>query len=181
MLDFKVVLILSLFLVAQLHVPDYERCTLEFMKQLLAGTKKALPLHKIRPVRVTERRYITVKRVVAQVKDNENWMRYLPDHPAAGGRQFLFNVVNTLDPEYFVRAQGEVERMRIAEAQKEAEQQVVVCPEMQRILEEHSGLAVDRKSKPNSLAALKLGAKKRQKVERLPIPELQTRVKQIRK
>jgi len=46
-------------------------------------------------------------------------MKYLPDHPAAGGRAFLFNVINSLDPAYFVRAQGEVERLRIASAVKE--------------------------------------------------------------
>ena len=151
------------------------------MKALLAGTKKALPLGKIRPVKVADRRYITVKRVINQVKDNEAYMQYLPEHPAAGGRAFLFNIVNTLDPEYFGRAQGEVERRRIAQATKEEDAQVEVCPEMQKILATYSALNVDRKSKPNSLALLKLGAKKRQKVERKPVPELQTKIKQIKK
>ena len=164
-----------------MHVPPRDRCSLEFIKALLAGTKKALPLKSVRPANVSDRRYITVKRVVEQVRDNEAWMRYLPDHPAAGGRAFLFNVVNSLDPAYFVQAQGEVERLRIKEAQKEETALIEICPEMLKILDEHAPLTIDRKSKPCSLAALKLGSKKRQKVERRPLPPLRTKVRQLRK
>lgn len=162
---------------AQLHLPPEYRCSLEFMKQLLEGTKKALPIDDIRHIRCTDRKYITVKRVVAQVKDNAVYMMYLPDKPGVAGRAFLFNIVNTLDPDYFRVALGEIERMRIAKMKSDDEHQVKICPEMQRVLSQYVNLTVDRRARPQSLAMLKMGAKKRQKVEKKPVPELNTRLK----
>ena len=151
------------------------------MSELLKGDKKALAMDKIRPVKVVDRQYITVKRVAAQIKDNAVYMAYLPDKPAAAGRAFLFTIVNTLDPEYFRRAQGEVARLRIAQGVKGQEEKVQICPEMQALLERHVELSVGRKPNAQSLAMLKMGAKKRQKVIRKPVPELSARIKLLYK
>ena len=88
-----------------MHLPPEEKCSLEFMGQLLRGEKKALSLDDIKPVKVADRRFITVKRVCEQVKNNTVYMKYLPDKPALCGRDFLFTIVNTLDPLYFRHAQ----------------------------------------------------------------------------
>ena len=127
-------------------MPPHDRCSLAFMGQLLKGTKKALHMTKIRPVKVVDRQYITVKRVVKQIKGNSVYMEHLPDNPATAGRAFLFNIVNTLDPNYFRVAQGEVERLRIAKGAKLQEEKVEICPEMQKLLEQHVAMSVGRKS-----------------------------------
>ena len=160
-------------------MPPEDRCSLEFMGQLLRGEKKALALDKIRPVKVADRQYITVKRVVQQVKNNTVYMQYLPDHPASAGRAFLFNIVNTLDPEYFRRATHEVDKRRISKATKEKEEQIEVHPDMMAILEKYTPMSEDRRASSQSLAMLKLGAKKRRKPERKEVPELNAKIKQL--
>ena len=69
-------------------------------------------------MKVADKRFITVKRVCEQVKNNTVYMTYLPDNPTKCGRDFLFTIVNTLDPHYFRHAQKEVERRRIIKAKK---------------------------------------------------------------
>ena len=135
---------------------------------------------QVKAVRVQDRQYITVKRVVQQVKTNAVYMRHLPDHPAVAGRAFLFNIVNTLDPHYFKRAQGELERHRLAKGAKGKESCVEVCPEMAAILGEYTALSAGRTANAQSLAMLKMGAKKRQKTERQPVPELTVRITQLK-
>ena len=129
------------------------------------------------PVKVADKRFITVKNVCEQVKNNSVYMQYLPDKPASAGRQFLFTIVNTIDPDYFRYATKEVERRRIAKAHKEKEEQVEICPEMDELLDEFVSDSEDRRTSTQSLAMLKLGAKKRRKIDRQPVPELIHKIK----
>ena len=71
------------------------------MGQILKGTKVAFKLADVKPVKVANRTYITVDKVVKQIKYQEAFMKYLPDKPESAGRQFLFNIVNTVEPSYF--------------------------------------------------------------------------------
>ena len=52
-------------------------------------------------------------------------MKYLPDIPLAGKhyieREFLFSVVNTVDPDYFRLALAELEARRSVKSNQEAE------------------------------------------------------------
>ena len=150
---------------------------MEFLGQLLRGEKKALPLDEIKPVKVADKRFITVKRVCEQVKNNTVYMTYLPDNPQKCGRDFLFTIVNTLDPLYFRHAQKEVERRRISKAKKEETAQVEVCPEMMAVMDKYTGDHEDRPASTQSLAMLKLGAKKRRKTDRQEAPHLQARIR----
>ena len=147
---------------------------------MLKGEKKLIHMKELKPIRVNDKRYITVKRVVQQIKNNRVFMKYLPEKPAFAGRAFLFNVVNTLDPDYFRVAQGEIDRLRLAKVPVVEEAVVEICPEMQKLLSSFAPMSADRKTRPMSLAMLKMGAKKRQKVDRSPAPELKTRIKQLK-
>ena len=158
-------------------MPPEDKCSLEFIGQILRGEKKILHLDDIKPVKVADKRFITVKNVCEQVKNNEVYMRYLPDKPSSAGRQFIFNIVNTLDPDYFRYAQREVEKRRIAKAHKEKEEQVELCPEMDALMNQFTDMNEDRRTSTQSLAMLKLGAKKRRKPERQPVPELFAKIK----
>ena len=73
-------------------------------------------------------------------------MKYFPNKPFSAGRVFVFSIVNTLDPVYFARALGEVERLKLADKMKEKQPaEVDICPEMQDILAKHAGLSSDKK------------------------------------
>ena len=149
------------------------------MGQLLRGEKKVKKMDEIKPVKVADRRFITLKRVVQQLKDNLVYMQYLPDKPESAGRPFVFTIVNTLDPDYFRFAQREVEKRRIAKAKKEEEEQVELAPEMQAVLEKYADQNEDRRTSSQSLHMLKLGAKKRGRVERKEVPHLNHKIKQL--
>ena len=70
-----------------------------------------------------------------------------------------------------------MERRRISKAKKEETAQVEVSPEMMAIMEKYTDDHEDRPASTQSLAMLKLGAKKRRKVERTEAPELQARIR----
>ena len=78
---------------------------MEFLRDLVAGRKRVLMANKVKPINVPITRYITTMRVLALVKQQPRVMQYLPtkDNMKAHhvSRRFLFNVVNTLDPEFF--------------------------------------------------------------------------------
>ena len=57
--------------------------------------------------------------------------------------------------------------------------EIEICPEMQHVLDQYADLSVDRRASPQSLAMLKLGAKKRKKTEKKPLDELVTKIKQL--
>ena len=134
---------------------------MEFLGQLLRGEKKAMHREKIKTIKISDKKYITLKRVAKQVQNNQFYMTYLPDKPQLAGRVFLFNIVNTLDPEYFHKAQLEVETMRIAKATHEKDERMEICPEMEEVLNMYAEYTVDKKPSSQSLAMLKMGAKKR--------------------
>ena len=111
---------------AQLALPPQDRCSLEFMGQILKGKKKALKNRQLVPVRVLNRTYITVDKVLKQIKGNPKFMDYLPDKPKTAGRTFIFNLVNTIEPSYFPNALEEIEHLQIAKSKK-AKDEYIEC------------------------------------------------------
>ena len=111
---------------AQLALPPQDRCSLEFMGQILKGKKRALKVRQMVPIRVVNRTYITVDKVLKQINNNPKFMVYLPDKPRSAGRAFIFNVVNTIDPTYFPSALEEIEHIHIAKTKK-AKDELIEC------------------------------------------------------
>ena len=100
------------------------------MGQILKGKKKAIKNKNLIPVRVSNRTYITVDKVLKQIKNNPRFMDYLPDKPRSAGRAFIFNVVNTIDPTYFPSALEEIEHIHIAKTKKAKDEYIECTPEM---------------------------------------------------
>ena len=70
---------------------------------------------------------LTVKRVIKLVKDHASVMEYLPTISEENWyieREFLFDIVNTVDPRFFKDALAELESRRGIKA-AEAEKQLV--------------------------------------------------------
>ena len=86
---------------------------MEFIKDVLSGKKSFFLQKDIRMMKIPKCPEITVDRVLQQVRGIKEIMKYLPDIPLVGKhyieREFLFSVVNTVDPDYFRLALAELE------------------------------------------------------------------------
>ena len=98
---------------------------MEFIKDVLSGKKSFFLQKDIRMMKIPKCPEITVDRVLQQVRGIKEIMKYLPDIPLAGKhyieREFLFSVVNTVDPDYFRLALAELEARRSVKSNQEAE------------------------------------------------------------
>jgi len=80
----------------QLHLPPYDECTMEFMRDALSGKKRLLTNRELAPVNVPRyKEFNTVNLYKAAIAD-EDLRHYLPNPPQKGeklpNRAFLFNV-----------------------------------------------------------------------------------------
>lgn len=98
---------------------------MEFLKDVLSGKKSYFLQKDIRIMKIPKCPEITVDRVLQQVKGQKDVMKYLPDIPLAGKhyieRDFLFSIVNTVDPDYFRSALAELEARRTVKSHQEAQ------------------------------------------------------------
>ena len=77
--------------------------TKEFLKHVFAGRKKLLKLSDVKHIIVPKYDELSVKLLFPHLKNDPVFMLYLPDRFANGhppDRDYLFNVLNTLKPEY---------------------------------------------------------------------------------
>jgi hypothetical protein len=80
----------------QLHLPPFDDCTLEFLRDILAGRKKAMSNSQINMVNVPRLKEFNVSALTARAMSDSLCQQYLPD-PAGSkarpvNRNFLFNV-----------------------------------------------------------------------------------------
>jgi len=71
--------LIDLIMTGQIYLPTLRNCTLEFLKEILAGQKKYFLLSEIAMIRVPLCPEITVERILKLVKDHKEVMNYLPD------------------------------------------------------------------------------------------------------
>ena len=106
-------------------------------------------------------------------------MKYLPDKPASAGRAFVFNVINTIDPNYFRKALNEIEHIQLSKNKKSREEFIEITPEMETLLTKYMGFTGLKPTNWRGLAGLKVGAKKRQRTERNVSYDLKTSIKKF--
>lgn len=89
-------------------MPPKRNCTVHFLKQILEGTKSYFTNTDIPNVFVQKLDGLTVKSVLAQVYNVPEVRAYLPDFDENPeryiNREYLFAIVNRIDPSYFRRA-----------------------------------------------------------------------------
>ena len=92
-------------------MPEARHCTMFFLRKLMNGEKKFFYTKDVHMVSVPRFASISVKFVLAEIWNREEIRIYLPDmkniNSKSIDRQFLFNIVNTVDPQFF---RDEVER-----------------------------------------------------------------------
>ena len=86
-----------LAVVGQYHLPNYDDCTVFFMKEVLAGRKRLLKLKELIPVNVPRISEFHADRMYEHAIKNSLSKKYLPEPPVGStrrpcGRKFLFDV-----------------------------------------------------------------------------------------
>jgi len=87
----------------QYYLPDEAIVNKDFLKAVLCGQKQLLKKQKVVYVEVPHYDELSVKALYPQLKKDPVFMSYFPStYPAGKGppREYFFNVLNTLQPEY---------------------------------------------------------------------------------
>ena len=78
----------------------------DFLKQVLTEEKELLAITDVRFVNVPMYDEIAVKRLWPEMRNSPDFMKYFPDKLPKGripDRDYFFNVMNTINPEYTSR------------------------------------------------------------------------------
>ena len=91
------------------------------MGQILARQKLVLQNFEIHPVQVPVQQGLSVKQVLKVIRKQPNILKYLPDDPSLKEmtKNYLFGLLNTLDPTFFYRLLNEVDSKSPKKAKKE--------------------------------------------------------------
>ena len=87
---------------------------MQFLKQLLNGTKDFFTNNCVRRVSVPRYKSLSLRKVLNDHEDSPDVLKYLPDglevEEPPIDREFVFTIVNTLDNSYFPRELRRIER-----------------------------------------------------------------------
>ena len=87
----------------QLYVPPQPMLNRDFLKFVLAGHKRLMPLKHVKAVEVPKFDELAVDKMFALMKDNPEFMSYFLDHLPKGrtvSRDYFWNILNTVDEAY---------------------------------------------------------------------------------
>ena len=88
--------------VGQLHLPYEKSTTQDFLVEILRGQKKVLHEWKVKPIIIPMNAWTTKEKLAEMIKENATLLAYFPDDPLTQcDRQFMIDVINTMDPNYF--------------------------------------------------------------------------------
>ena len=107
----------------------------DFLKQIFANEKKLLKLSELKTVNVPKYDELGVKNVFKKLKEDKEFMQYLPDSFSKGrepDRTYVFNVLNTIRPEYVSNLikHASAQRNTCTEQSNHA-QEIFISPEWQ--------------------------------------------------
>lgn len=136
----KYLLRVTLVWLAQMYVPPKLMVNKDFLKQILAGTKKLYHLNEIKPVHVPQYDELSVKRLWPNLKRANDFMIFLPDELPKGrlpDRDYFFTVLNTLNEEYVAHIINEAGKTRFSgDGEKNKNETILMSNEMGNMLME---------------------------------------------
>ena len=136
----KYLLRVTLVWLAQMYVPPKLMVNKDFLKQILAGTKKLYHLNEIKPVYVPQYDELSVKRLWPNLKRANDFMIFLPDELPKGrlpDRDYFFTVLNTLNEEYVAHIINEAGKTRFSgDGEKNKNETILMSNEMGNMLME---------------------------------------------
>ena len=94
---------MSVFDLVQFMLPDESVINKDFLKAVLSGEKNLLKKNEVAIIAVPHYDELSVKRLWPEFAGDDDFKQYFPDkYPPGKGppREYFFNVLNTLYPEY---------------------------------------------------------------------------------
>jgi hypothetical protein len=92
----------------QMYVPPYDECPIEFLRDALAGRKLVIRNRDIAMVVVPKYKEFSLTAMYQSALQDHDLRKYLPEpngpKAKAPGRNWLFNVISTVKPDYFEAA-----------------------------------------------------------------------------
>ena len=108
---------LSHSLLVQYYLPDESLVTKDFLKEVLTGKKQLLKKAHVKQVEVPHYDELSVRRLWPEMKKDAEFLSFFPTKfPKDKGppRDYFFNVLNTLYPEYLSRLMAHANEARMA-------------------------------------------------------------------
>ena len=91
--------------------------TKDFLRELLSGQKQLMKKAEVRAVQVPMYDELSVRRLWPEMRKDPIFLSYFPSkYPKDKGppREYFFNVLNTLHPEYLQQLMGHANQERMA-------------------------------------------------------------------
>ena len=150
----------------QIYLPERRYCSMDFIRALLNGHKSYFKQEQLRRVKVPRYKQLTYSKVMEYCSERPSILRYLPqprldDEPTCD-RDFLFTIINTIDPEYFPSQLSAVEEEKKQKMQSKSDDVIEVKPEILELINAFDfPMQKVPKGSGRALGLLKMGAKKR--------------------
>jgi hypothetical protein len=145
-------------------------CTIDFLRQILDGRKQYFLNKEVPYIYMQKMERVTVKNVLDKVYERPEVRVYLPDYTDHAdkymNRDFLFSIVNKLDPTFFTRVTSEVGVRRRAKQAEVKETQIEIKPDLLKILQEAQREYRQRESHGNARALQSMLASKKKRKRR---------------
>ena len=155
-----------------MFLPPKSMCPIEFLRMIMTGEKRYFLNKDVPVVYVQKLNKITVGEILRKVYHLREVRAYLPDfetYPERKmNRDFLFGIVNKLDPTFFTRATRDAAAMQPVKPEDETKRKtLVVQPAVLKMLKETSKLVNARPSQAHTtaLASMLTTTKKRKRRE----------------
>ena len=98
-------------------MPPEDSINKDFMKEVLIGKKQLLKKSEVKHIAVPHYDELSVKNLWPEVKKDGNFLSYFPSvYPKGKGppRQYFFDLLNTLMPEYLAQILSHANKERMA-------------------------------------------------------------------
>ena len=100
-----------------MYLPDEAVVNKDFLKQVFSGQKDLLPKSQVAFIQVPHYDELSVKKIYPQMQKDPDFTKYFPDkYPKDKGppREYFFNVLNTLHPEFLQGCMHHANEQRMA-------------------------------------------------------------------
>ena len=118
--------------VVQWYLPPEDVINKDFLKLILAGEKKLLKKAEVKFISVPHYDELSVKQLWPDVKKDANFCSFFPSKYPKGKappREYFFNILNTLQPEYLEKIVSHANEARMApDGEKQQRESIAISP-----------------------------------------------------
>ena len=112
----------------QYYLPDASAINKDFLRDVLTGKKNLMKKAEVREVAVPKYDELSVVKLYPTFKDDKKFLSFFPDKfPKDKGppRDYFFNILNTLHPEYLAQIMEHAGKQRFAADGVKQKEQII--------------------------------------------------------